>query len=85
MRFDIKAKVKVICRERDKFSSKVTSYILDGDFDCKNLPPLGLRSRFNPELEYFAVLPEALTEEQTPIILQLIRDFGECSVAVKIR
>lgn len=71
---------KVICRET--IPEGVLSYVVDGEYS--NPMPFNLRSRFNPELEYYAILEGALTEEQTPIILNLIKMTGECSLAVKL-
>lgn len=70
---------KVICRE--SIPEEVLSYVVDGKYTDPT--PFCLRSKFNPELEYYAIAEGALTKEQTPIILNLIKMCGECSLAVR--
>ena len=71
---------KVICRETTP--EGVLSYVVDGKYS--DPMPFKLRSICNPELEYYAISEGALTEEQTPIILNLIKTTGECRLTVKL-
>ena len=76
--------LNIICREEMKDGSGVRTYILPDKYEVRQFQAFALRSRYNPELQYFAVKEEALTEEQTPIILKLLEIDGKCSVATKI-
>jgi len=84
MKPNIKMVAKVICREVNVETGEIVAYVLEGEYGPTDMQMLKLRQMFNPELKYYAVLKDALTKEQTPIILNLIKTCGECSVAVKI-
>ena len=57
---------------------------MDGEYGPQDMFIFGLRTTYNPELAYYAVHKDSLTEEQTPLILSLVKNFGECSLAFRI-
>ena len=52
---DIETGITIVCRERDKRGiEKPAIYVVKRNADDKDITHLSLRSRFNPELEYYA-------------------------------
>ena len=49
-------KISALCREVDKRTGRITSYLVKEGIDDRDVFLMGLRSRANPELEYFATL-----------------------------
>ena len=47
--------LKVICREVDKDTGKIAVYPIEAEVTDTLIFRLGLRSRMNPELKYYAV------------------------------
>lgn len=58
--------MKILCRERDKYGTRpAVSYMLPGQADEKTIRSLMLRTRFNPELVYYATrLDEKHTDKE---------------------
>lgn len=56
---DTEAGITIVCCERDKRGiEKPAIYVVKRNADDKDITHLSLRSRFNPELEYFATAIE---------------------------
>ena len=49
-------RLSVVCREIDKNTGAIATYVCKEDIDDNDLVYFQLRSRFNPELTYYAVL-----------------------------
>lgn len=61
-------RLSVVCREIDKNTGNIATYVCKNDINANDLVRLRLRSTFNPELTYYTVLtrvvenPEALKD-----------------------
>ena len=61
-------RLSVVCREIDKNTGNIATYVCKNDINDDDLVRLRLRSTFNPELTYYTVLtrvvenPEALKD-----------------------
>lgn len=58
-----KKTISILCREINKETGDITSYLVKRDIDNHEALVLKLRSRLNPELEYFATLMEPEGED----------------------
>lgn len=70
-----KKTISILCREINKETGDITSYLVKRDIDNHEALVLKLRSRLNPELEYFATLMSQKDDaEDFEDALSLLRD-----------
>lgn len=56
-------KISALCREVNKSTGEIISYLVKEGIDDHDAFLMGLRSRANPELEYFATLMDSKDED----------------------
>ena len=70
-----------ICRELNKVTGEVATYVLPGTFESHPPQILSFRSRYNPELTYFFALNRE--EDEMEELLDLMKDAEACEMLVE--
>lgn len=70
----MKSGITIVCREVDKNTGEIASYLCKRDVEDKDILILQLRGRINPELGYYAIRTCVADEpEELEAVLSLLK------------
>lgn len=70
----MKSGITIVCREVDKNTGEIASYLCKRDVEDRDIHILQLRGRLNPELDYYAIRTCVADEpEELETVLSLLK------------